>query len=148
MVRCIIPSVMVNCHCLAFSGFRPTATRLRFCFCCSWLQGSMFLPKEALISLSANSSTSLKRFERFKARGRTAEYLSLDSRPRAYPWHCGRSLQLIALVGSRHGWCSRGKHGLGTVGPPNSECTRLDSTRLLLCLGRWFAGGLGTSPVA
>ena len=61
LVRCIIPSVMVNCHCLAFSGFRPTATRLRFCFCCSWLKASTFLPKEALISLSVNSSTSLKR---------------------------------------------------------------------------------------
>jgi hypothetical protein len=32
LVRSIIPSVMVNCHCLAFSGFGPTATRLRFCF--------------------------------------------------------------------------------------------------------------------
>ena len=42
-------------------SFRPTATRLRFCFCCSWLKASTFLPKEALISLSANSSTSLKR---------------------------------------------------------------------------------------
>src|SRR4029077_4727322 len=46
---------------LAFSGFRPTATRLRFCFCYSWLKASTVLPKEALISLSANSSTSLKR---------------------------------------------------------------------------------------
>ena len=46
---------------LAFSGFRPTATRLRSCFCYSWLKASTVLPKEALISLSANSSTSLKR---------------------------------------------------------------------------------------
>src|SRR5947207_5907752 len=61
LVRCIIPSVMVNCHCLAFSGFRPIAMRLRFCFCCSWLKASTVLLKEALILLSANSSTSAKR---------------------------------------------------------------------------------------
>ncbi len=50
---------------LAFSGFRPTATRLRSCFCYSWLKASTVLPKEALISLSANSSTSLKRLSDF-----------------------------------------------------------------------------------
>jgi len=72
----------------------------------------------------------LEAFERFKARGRTAEYLRLDSRARAYAWHRGRSLQTHRLVGSRHGWCLRGTHGLGTMGPPNSECTRLDSTHL------------------
>ena len=59
---------------LAFSGFRPTATRLRSCFCYSWLKASTVLPKEALISLSANSST-LKAFERFVKSWADAEYL-------------------------------------------------------------------------
>ena len=74
----------------------------------------------------------LEAFERFKARGRTAEYLRLDSRARAYPWHCGRSLQTHRLVGSRHGCHSAGTRGLGTVGFAESECRRLGSTRLLL----------------
>ena len=61
LVRCIIPSGHGELPFLAFSGFRPTATRIRFCFCCSWLKASTFLPKEALISLSANSSPGGKR---------------------------------------------------------------------------------------
>jgi hypothetical protein len=75
----------------------------------------------------------LKAFERFvRARGRTAEYLRLDFRFRAHPWHCGRSLQTYRLVGSRHSCRSPGARGLGTVGFAESECRRLDSTRLLL----------------
>src|SRR5262245_66245201 len=66
------------------------------------------------------------------SRGRTAEYLRLDSRARAYPWHRGRSLQIHRLVGSRHGCRSAGTRGLGTVGSPESECSHLNSTRLLL----------------
>ena len=58
---------------LAFSGFRPTATRLRFCFCYSWLKASTVLPKEALISLSANSSTAaLKRLSTWILRCKAA----------------------------------------------------------------------------
>jgi hypothetical protein len=91
----------------------------------------------------------LKAFERFvRLVGRTAEYLRLDSRARAYPRHCGRSLQTDRLAGSRHGCHSPGTRGLGSVGRPNSPCTPLDSTRLLLCLGRSLLGGLGTSLVA
>src|SRR6266705_2965292 len=66
------------------------------------------------------------------SRGRKAEYLRLDSRARACPWHCGRSLQTHRLVGSRHGCHSAGTRGLGTVGSPESECTPLDSTPLLI----------------
>ena len=91
----------------------------------------------------------LKAFERFvRLVGRTAEYLRLDSRARAYLWHCGRSLQTDRLAGSRHGCHSPGTRGLGSVGRPNSPCTPLDSTRLLLCLGRSLPAGLGTSLVA
>lgn len=95
----------------------------------------MFLPKEALISLSANSSTSLKRLSDFRLVG---------GRWNIYVWILALGLiigtvagafRLIALVGSRHGWCSRGRAWPGHCGPPHSECTRLDSTRLLLCLG-------------
>src|SRR4030095_3709860 len=66
------------------------------------------------------------------SRGRTAEYLRLDSRARAYPWHCGRSLQTHRLVGSRYSCHSAATRGLGTGGSPEAECTALDSTRLLL----------------
>ncbi len=65
------------------------------------------------------------------SRGRTAEYLRLDSRARAYPRHSGRSLQTHRLVGSRHGCRSPGTRGLGAVGSPESECPPLDSVRLL-----------------
>src|SRR6266576_4916520 len=65
------------------------------------------------------------------SRGRTAEYLRLDSRARAYPWHCGRSLQTHRLVGSGHRCHSAGTRGLGTVRFAESECRRLGSTRLL-----------------
>src|SRR5881409_2747753 len=65
------------------------------------------------------------------SRGRTAEYLRLDSRARAYLWLSRWSLQTYRLVGSRHGCRSPGARGLGTVGFAESECRRLDSTRLL-----------------
>src|SRR5512133_1629537 len=66
------------------------------------------------------------------SRGRTAEYLRLDSCAGAYLWHSRRSLQTHRLVGSRHSCHSAGTRGLGTVGSPESECTALDSRRLLL----------------
>src|SRR5947199_3215798 len=66
------------------------------------------------------------------SRGRTAEYLRLDSCTRAYLWHSRRSLQTHRLLGSRHSGLSAGTRGLGTLGSPESECTTLDSTRLLL----------------
>src|SRR6476620_9424060 len=79
--------------------------------------------------------------------GRTAEYLRLDPRARAYLWHCCRSLQTHRLVGSRDGCRSAGTRGLGTVGSPESECTQLVSTRLLLFRVDRLPGGLGTSLV-
>src|SRR6266576_1456984 len=66
------------------------------------------------------------------SRGRTAEYLRLDSVARAYLWHSRWSLQTYRLVGSRHSCHSAGTRGLGTVGFAESECRRLGSTRLLL----------------
>ena len=56
-------------------------------------------------------------------------------------WHCRRSLQTHRLVGSRHGCHSAGTRGLGTVGSPESECTALDSTRLLLLRADRFQEG-------
>ena len=123
---------MVNCHCLAFSGFGPTATRLRFCFLLLVAEGIDVFAKGSVNFTIGKLIDELEAFERFKARGRTAEYLRLDSRARAYPWHCGRSLQTHRLVGSRDGCRSAGTRGLGTVGSPESECPRLDSTRRLL----------------
>src|SRR5256886_15887455 len=72
------------------------------------------------------------------SRGRTAEYLRLDSRARAYPWNCGRSLQTHRLVGSRHGCHSAGTRGLGTAGFAALERRRLGSTRLLLLIADHF----------
>src|SRR6476660_4117490 len=91
----------------------------------------------------------LKAFDRFvRLVGGRRNNLRLDSRFRAYPRHCGRSLQTDRLAGSRHGCHSPGTRGLGSVGRPNSPCTPLDSTHLLLCLGRSLLAGLGTSLVA
>src|SRR4029077_8445288 len=74
------------------------------------------------------------------SRGRTAEYLRLDSRARTYSRDCGRSLQTPRLVGSRDGCHSGCTRGLGTVGSPESECTPLDLTRLLLLSVDRFRG--------
>ena len=59
----------------------------------------------------------LEAFERFVRlvggrRNFTSGFLAL----RAYPRHSGRSLQILRLVGSRHGCRSPGTRGLGTVG--------------------------------
>src|SRR5207244_12524915 len=56
--------------------------------------------------------------------------------------------KLIAWWEAVTGCRSPGTCGLGTVGPPNPECTPPDSTRLLLCPGRSLSTGLGSSLVA
>ena len=91
------------------------------------------LARASIVRYYGKSISELGPFRSYlPSRGRTAEYLRLDSRARAYLWHCRRSLQTHRLVGSRHGCHSAGTRGLGTVGSPESECRRLDSTRLLL----------------
>lgn len=133
---------------LAFSGFRPTATRLRSCSCYSWLKASTVLPKEVLISLSANSPTGLKRL---------SDFVRLVGGLRnIYGWifafglilGTGRSLQTYRLVESRHGcrstWRPRPGHcGLcGVRVPPARFDTPSPSPR------RSLPEGLGTSLVA
>src|SRR5512132_2868187 len=81
------------------------------------------------------------------SRGRTAEYLRLDSCARAYLWHSRRSLQTHRLVGSRHSCHSARTRGLGTLGSPESEWTALDFDTSSPSPRRSFPGGLGTSLV-
>ena len=100
------------------------------------------LARASIVRYYGKSISELATFRSYlPSRGRTAEYLRLDSRARAYPWHCRRSLQTHRLVGSRHGCRSAGTRGLGTVGSPESECRPLDSTRLLLLRADRFQEG-------
>src|SRR5213083_275617 len=116
---------------LAPQRFRKITRRLLLSRSPHWRRGTERTGARKHRSLLRKIDQRARAFRSYlPARGRTAEYLRLDSRARAYAWHRGRSLQTHRLVGSRHGWCLRGTHGLGTMGPPNSECTRLDSTHL------------------
>src|SRR5881397_3556616 len=118
---------------LASQRFRKITRRLLLSRSPHWRTGAERTSARKHRSLLRKIDQRAGKFRSYlPSRGRTAEYLRLDSRARAYPWHCGRSLQTHRLVGSRHRCRSAGTRGLGTVGSPESECTQLDSTRLLL----------------
>src|SRR6266700_5430156 len=124
---------MVACTRLASQRFRKITRRLLLSRSPYWRRGAERTGACKHRSLLRKIDQRARAFRSYlPSRGRTAEYLRLDSRTRAYPWHCGRSLQTHRLVGSRHGCRSAGTRGLGTVGSPESECTRLNSTRLLV----------------
>src|SRR6266576_1613209 len=118
---------------LASQRFRKITRRLLLSRSPYWRRGAERTGARKYRSLLRKIDQRARAFRSYlPSRGRTAEYLRLDSRPRAYPWHCGRSLQTYRLVGSGYSRHSAGTRGLGTVGFAESECRRLGSTRLLL----------------
>src|SRR5262249_43070841 len=118
---------------LASQRFRKIAQRILLSRSAYWRRGAERTGARKHRSLLRKIDQRAGEFRSYlPSRGRKAEYLRLDSRARAYPWHCGRSLQTHRLVGSRHGCRSAGTRGLGTAGSPDAECTQLNSTRLLL----------------
>src|SRR5438046_9951780 len=118
---------------LAPQRFRKITRRLLLSRSPHWRRGTERTGARKHRSLLRKIDQRARAFRSYlPSRGRTAEYLRLDSRARAYPWHCGRSLQTHRLVVTRHGRRSLGTRGLGTVGSAESECRRLGSTRLLL----------------
>src|SRR5882724_5546828 len=124
---------MVACTRLASQRFRKITRRLLLSCSPYWRRGAERTGACKHRSLLRKIDQRARAFRSYlPSRGRTAEYLRLDSRARAYVWHCGRSLQTHRLVGSRDGCRSVGTRGLGTVGSPESECTLLDSIRLLV----------------
>src|SRR5258708_32832988 len=118
---------------LAPQHFRKIARRLLLSCYPYWRRGAECISAREHRSLLRKIDQRAGAFRSYlPSRGRTAEYLRLDSCARAYLWHSRRSLQTYRLVGSRHSCHSAGTRGLGTVGFAESECRRLGSTRLLL----------------
>ena len=111
LVRCIIPSIMVNAIACIFR-FPANCHAPSVLLLLVVVQGIDGFAKGTVNLTIGELICELKAFKRFvRLVGRTAEYLPLDSRPRAYPRHCGWSLQIHRLAGSRHGCRSPGMRG-------------------------------------
>src|SRR5437773_7436622 len=82
---------------LAPQRFRKITRRLLLSRSPHWRRGTERTGARKHRSLLRKIDQRARAFRSYlPSRGRTAEYLRLDSRARAYPWHCGRSLQTIA----------------------------------------------------